>query len=135
MKRYRFPVISLLLVACLFGFHAWSQTMVRVQQLSTAIIPPSIITVSNGAQYVFTASTVRADGRVLFRSMQNTGTNAVIYAIGSVASTSSYHGVIAGGSAVRDGLGSVVDLSRYPGQISVITESGTSTIAIVELQQ
>jgi len=132
----KFLAISLSVVAVFFAFNLYSQSFVRIDDASRTVVAPSIVTVTTDAQYVFTANTTYLNfGRVLKRAIQNTGTNAVLYAIGSVASTSNYHGILAGGTAVRDGLGSVVDLSSYPGQVSIVTESGSSTVALVELQQ
>jgi hypothetical protein len=134
MKRTSF-VYSAIFVACLLVWNLTGQPFVRVDALSTNVVAPHVVTVTTDAQYVFTASTVRADGRVIARVIQNTGTVPVLYAIGSVASTTSYHGILAGGNAIRDGLGSVVDLSKYSGQVSLITASGSSTVCLVELQQ
>jgi len=128
-------IVGLLLVASWLIVNLTGQPFVRVDNLSTSVVAPQIVTVTGTAQYVFTASDVRTQGRVFVRTIQNTGTSPVLYAIGSVASASSYHGVIAAGSTARDGLGSVVDLSRFPGRVPVVTESGTSTICLVELQQ
>jgi hypothetical protein len=112
-------------------------TMVKVNQTAEQIAAPSIITVTTTPQTLFTTNSSRSGGRVLFRSIQNTGTQPVLYALnsGGTVSTVSYHGVVAGGSGSRDGLGSIVDLSRVPYPVTVATESGTTTIAIIELTQ
>jgi hypothetical protein len=112
-------------------------TMVKVNQAAESIAAPQIITVTTTPQTLFTTNGSRTSGRVLFRSIQNTGTQPVLYALnsGGTVTTASYHGVIAGGSGTRDGLGSIVDLSRIPYPVTVATESGTTTIAIIELTQ
>lgn len=115
----------------------YSQPFVRVDQVSRAVSAPSVVTVTGTAQYVFTTNPSVTDGRVLSRTIQNTGTAPVLYAIGTVVSSTNYHGVLAGGLADRDGLGSLLDLSRFPGRVSVMVEGEevTGTVALVELTQ
>jgi hypothetical protein len=135
MKRSSALFYIGLTALCILTYNVIPQSLVRVQHIAEAVSAPSVVTVSGTAQYVFTATAVRDGGRVVCRTIQNCGTNAVFYAIGAVATTSAYHGIIAGGSSVKDGLGSVVDLSRYTGQVSLITASGSSDCALTELTQ
>lgn len=137
MKRPSFPILVLLisLAVAVLTWRIVGQPFVRIDAISRSVVAPQVVTVTTAAQYVFTSNPSHDAGRVVSRYMQNTGTVPVIYAIGSVASTTSYHGILAAGTVVRDGLGSGVDLSRYPGQVSVVTASGSSTVCLVELQQ
>jgi hypothetical protein len=109
---------------------------VRVDELARQVDPPSVVTVTTNAQTVITGNTATGEGRVLLRTVQNTGTNAVLFAINATVSLTNYHGILAGGVAVRDGLGSVLDLSRAgTAYLSVMTASGTSVVAIANLTQ
>lgn len=108
---------------------------VRLNHLATDVSSPSVITVTTNAQTLFSERLSGSDGRVLLRTMQNTGTKAVIFAIGSTVSLTNYHGILAAGSVARDGLGSVVDLRNWRGTISVMTETGTSTVSLMEMIQ
>ena len=61
-----------------------------------------------------------AEDTVAMRFLQNCGTNAVKVAIGdTAASTDYFHFIIAGGNAEDDGLGSIVDVSKYKGAVTV----------------
>ena len=110
---------------------------VVIQQKAEAYTAPRLLTVTNAAvTTVFTANQSVTRGRVLYRSIQNTGTNAFLYLIGSTnVSSTNFTGVVAGGLAVRDGRGSIVDLSRVPWPVSLTTESGATTVSVVELTQ
>jgi hypothetical protein len=112
--------------------------LVRVNAKAEAVAVPQILAVSNAVVTVFGTNNSTSGGRVLLRTLQNTGTNAVLYLINpsSTVSSTNYHGVLAGGVAVRDGLGSVLDLSKVPYPVSLITESANgTTVAVVELTQ
>ena len=110
---------------------------VVIQQKAEAYTAPRLLTVTNALiTTVFTANQSVTRGRVLYRSIQNTGTNAFLYLINSTnVSSTNFTGVVAGGSAVRDGRGSIVDLSRVPWPVSLTTESGATTVSVVELTQ
>jgi len=110
---------------------------VVIQQKAEAYMAPRLLTVTNALiTTVFTANQSVTRGRVLYRSIQNTGTNAFLYLINSTnVSSTNFTGVVAGGSAVRDGRGSIVELSRVPWPVSLTTESGATTVSVVELTQ
>ena len=116
---------------------ASGQVQVQIQQKAEAYTAPKLLTVTNGpVTTVFTTNNVLTHGRILYRGIQNTGTNAFLYLIGSTnVSSTNFTGVVAGGLAVRDGRGSIVDLSRVPWPVSLTTESGATTISVVELTQ
>jgi hypothetical protein len=101
---------------------------------ATAVSAPQIVTVTSTAvSTVFSLNPSLGVGRPILRTVQNTGTQPVLYLINSTnVSTTSYHGVLAAGQANRDGLGTVLDLSKVPFPVSFITESGSTTIAVVE---
>jgi len=112
--------------------------LVRVNAKAEAVAAPQILTVSNAVVTVFGTNNSTSGGRVLLRTFQNTGTNALLYLINptNAVSSTNYHGVLAGGVSVRDGLGSVLDLSKVPYPVSLITESANgTTVAVVELTQ
>lgn len=134
----RHPWMALLILASLAAAGvalAQNFPFVRIHDLSETVAPPQILTVTTTPQTVFVSNPSRTDGRVLMRTIQNVGTIAVLYAINATAATTNYHGIIAGGVNQRDGLGSVVDLGRVRGSISVVTEAGTSTICLTEQTQ
>jgi hypothetical protein len=109
---------------------------VQVQHLAEGVSAPQVVTVTTNVVTVYSNRTGVAYGRVLGRTIQNCGTNAFLYLIGSTnVSATNYHGVVAGGSAVRDGLGSILDLSRVTAPVSMRCESGTTEIAVIELTQ
>lgn len=107
----------------------------REHHLALSVSSPNVVTVTTTPQTVFTQNLALTDGRVLVRTLQNTGTTPVLYAIGATVTGTAYHGILAGGSVAKDGLGTVLDLSRVRGTVSLMTESGTSTVAVVELTQ
>lgn len=83
-----------------------------VAQILT-ILPPQLFT-ATGAETIFPS-----ESNTALRFLQNCGTNVVYVAIGSVASTTNFHFIVAGGSAADDGLGSLIDVSKYKGAVSV----------------
>ena len=120
-----------------FCFPAMGQVSVKVNQKADAYSGVQLLSVTNSAvTTVFSANASVTMGRVLYRGIQNTGTNAFLYLIGSTnVSSTNFTGIVAGGQAVRDGLGSIVDLSRAPWPVSLKTESGGTTVTAVELTQ
>ncbi len=63
--------------------------------------------------------------------MQNCSATAVKYKIGSeIQGADDFHGILAGGSAQDDGLGSVVNLSNIQEAIYVAAVSGSVRVAI-----
>lgn len=87
------------------------KALVVAQKLD--VIPPQLFT-ATGAETVF-----EDENGVAMRFLQNCGTNAVYVAINSVASPANFHFIIAGGSVADDGLGSIVDVSKYKGSVSI----------------
>ena len=126
---------GLFLLLAVYPSLAQPSALVREHHLAETVAAPSLVTVSSTPQSVFATNNAIAAGRVLLRTIQNCGTNAVLYAIGTTVATTNYHGVLAGGAAVRDGLGTVLDVSRIKVPVSLMTESGTSVCALVELTQ
>ena len=116
---------------------ATAQQIVEVQQKAEAYSGVQLLTItSTSVTTVWTNNPSATRGRVLYRGIQNTGTNAFLYLIGSTnVSSTNFTGVVAGGAATRDGLGSIVELSRAPWLISVKTETGQTTVSAVELTQ
>ena len=130
-------IMGLVAGVMLAAVAASGQVQVQVQQKAEAYTAPKLLTVTNGpVTTVFTTNNVLTHGRILYRGIQNTGTNAFLYLIGSTnVSSTNFTAVVAGGLAVRDGRGSIVDLSRVPWPVSLTTESGATTISVVELTQ
>ncbi len=114
-------------------------TLVRLNNIAQAVSAPSINQVLPGSTNIvtlFALNTAEFDGRTILRTVQNTGLCPVLYSINTTnISTTNYHGVLAGGSAARDGLGSVLDLSNIPFPVSFYTETATGVLAVVELTQ
>jgi len=129
--------MGIMVLALAAGIASSLGQAVVIQQKAEAYMAPRLLTVTNALiTTVFTANQSVTRGRVLYRSIQNTGTNAFLYLIGSTnVSSTNFTGVVAGGSAVRDGRGSIVELSRVPWPVSLTTESGATTVSVVELTQ
>lgn len=100
------------------------------ETVSTPIILNAI---STGATNILATRTNDPAGRTLFRTLQNVSTIPVLYALGTNASLSNYHGILPPGTTNRDGRGLVVDISPWRGPVSIVTESGTGTVSAVEL--
>lgn len=111
--------------------------LVRVNQLGTGVSAPLLVTVTNNAVVtVLSTNESTTAGRVVLRTIQNVGTNPVLYCIASTnVSPTNFHGVLAGGSGMRDGLGSLLDVSRVPWPISLKCETGFTVIAVTEVTQ
>lgn len=120
-----------------FCFPALGQPSVKVNQKAEAYSGVQLLSLSTNVTTVWATNNLSSTtGRVLYRGIQNTGTNPFLYLIGSTnVSATNFTGVAAGGQAVRDGLGSIVDLSRVPWPVSLKTESGETTASAVELTQ
>lgn len=133
-----FAFIAVLgLVAATVGppYDAGGGGYVRVNHLAVNINTPAPITVGTEPVTIMTERISGAQGRVLVRTVQNTGTVPVLFAIGSTVSATTYHGVLAGGAVAKDGLGSILDLSNWRGTVSFMTESGETTLAPMEMTQ
>jgi hypothetical protein len=140
--KTKFPILGLLLGCCLFlclgSQKACAQsTLVKIQGKAEGFSLPLVLTISStNITTLFSTNQATSLGRILLRTVQNTGTNACLYTIGVTnVSGTNYHGVLAGGSALRDGLGSILNLQHVPWPVSFTTESGTTTIAAIELTQ
>ena len=117
---------------------AYSQASMKIQQKAEAYAGPQLLTItSTNVTTIWPTNNPSVTlGRVLYRSIQNTGTNAFLYLINSTnVSATNFTGVAAGGAAVRDGLGGIVDMSKIPWPVSLKTESGSTTISVTELTQ
>ena len=124
-------------LALALALPALGQASVEVNQKAEAYSGVQLLSVTNTTPTTaFSTNTSTTTGRVLCRSIQNVGTNAFLYLIGSTnVSATNFTGVVAGGAALRDGLGSILDLSRVPWPVYMKTESGSTTVSAVELTQ
>ena len=141
--------LGLVMGLALLALTSYGQASVKIQQKAEAYSGVLLLTITNTvATTIWTnANNSVTQGRILYRGIQNTGTNAFLYLIvgpnlaGSTnaaltnVSSTNYTGVVAGGLATRDGVGGIVDLSKVPWPVSVITESGVTAISAVELTQ
>jgi len=114
-------------------------TLVRLNNIAKTVSSPLVQSVPPGTNNIvtlFSLNTAEFDGRTILRTVQNTGICPVLYSINTTnVSTTNYHGILACGSAARDGLGSVLDLSNIPFPVSFYTETATGVLAVVELTQ
>lgn len=95
------------------------------QKLNVAA--PRLVTgLANVVTEVFTAKQ-----GVAFRMIQNCGTTAVKVAVNTDVDATSFHFVLAACSAQDDGLGSVQDLSRFEGRVT-ITSTGAYRVCTFE---
>lgn len=89
------------------------------------VINPTNIVLADGLLF-------EAENRTSIKFAQNCGTNAVKYKIGSdLTGPDDFHGILAGGSAEDDGLGSVLDLSKIQEAIYILAVTGTPRVATV----
>ncbi len=83
-----------------------------------------------------TAAGVVADKAtgVAFRQIQNCGIVPVKYLIdnNALCTANNFHGVLAAGSAVDDGLGSVLQFNITGDRISVFVDSGAVRVCVLE---
>lgn len=131
---------QMLLFLCAWCAQAADGPLVRVNHLGDTVTSPAAgigyTNVTTSVLTLFSTNASRSADRVLFRQVQNMGTVPVMYAINSTnVLTNSLHGVIAAGTAIRDGLGGRVDLSAFPYPISFRTASGNADIAVIEVRQ
>lgn len=95
-------------------FRTWDELMKNqlvAQHLD--VLPPNIKT-GTGAEDAFPV-----EEGVAMRFMQNCGLEPVKVCIGDTATADVFHFILAGCSAVDDGLGSIVDVSKYKGKVSI----------------
>lgn len=105
----------------------------NISQVATVTAKaPQLLTITAVATSV-PAMTNSLFGATVTRTIQNCGTVPIYYCLGGTASSTNYHGILAGGVAEKDGLGSVVNISAWPGAVSLKTEAGTATVVITEL--
>lgn len=122
-------------------FGAWA----RVNQLATEASVPRVYTISNSAAtMVFGTNGEAQAGRTIVRVIQNTGTNPVYFVLGSTnvplslrtnISPTNYHGILAGGQSMRDGLGSVGNFSHTWFPIYLRSVTNTTEVSVIELTQ
>lgn len=128
----------ILLLACLVT--ASAQVMVRVDGTGNAVSSPlpgiGYTNIGTSALTLFSTNASRSAGRVIFREVRNMGTVPIMYAVNNTnVATNSLHGVIAAGTAIRDGLGGKVDFTAVPYPITFRTATGNADIAILEVTQ
>lgn len=98
--------------------------MANVNARYIVINPPALVTADG---QLFAAET-----RTSIKFAQNCGTTAVKYKIGSaMIGADDFHGILAGGSAEDDGLGSVIDFSKIQDAIYIEAVTGTPRVATV----
>lgn len=98
--------------------------MANVNARYIVINPPALVTADG---QLFAAET-----RTSIKFAQNCGTTAVKYKIGSeITGADDFHGILAGGSAEDDGLGSVIDFSKIQDAIYIEAVTGTPRVATV----
>lgn len=69
---------------------------------------------------------------VILRRIQNCSTAVLKWGIG-VCTADQFHGILVGGSATDDGLGSAQDLSNIPGRVFVYSP-GAVRVALIEVR-
>jgi hypothetical protein len=133
---YPNPIVIILALLAAGVVAVMAQSYVKVDHLAKAVKAPQVLTIGTSVTLVFTNNESTTEGRIIVRTLQNTGTVPLLYAINqSDVTTASYHGVIAPGSVARDGLGSIVDFSHIPYRVAVKTESSSTTVALVDITQ
>jgi hypothetical protein len=130
MKTILPTILGLILASAIYFGIAATITGPAGESLSTPIVTNAV---SGSATTILTNRVGDPAGYTLVRTLQNVGTVAVLYALGTNASTSSYHGILRGGTTNRDGTGGTVDLSHWRGLVTIITEGGTGTVSATEL--
>lgn len=93
------------------------------------IAPPFVKTLSAGV--AFTIYDRTQNQKLLEGALQNVGTNPVLYCYNDDCTATMYHGVLAGGSAAKDGLGSVLNLDftkRNITKLSLYSVAGTDVV-------
>lgn len=139
-NRRRPKRASLLLCGLLLGCVAvfcMADGYFKQDKLAATVAAPNLVAVSNAPVTIFSTNASVTDGRILSRTIQNVGTNPVLWLINSTnVSNTNYDGVIAAGTTNRDGKGGTLDVSSIPYPISLITESTAgTTVSAVELTQ
>ena len=77
---------------------------------------------------------LKTNARRIQAIIQNNSTVACLILLGSgTVSTTNYHFSLAPASANRDGKGGSLVVDNYVGEISAITESGSTILSVVEL--
>lgn len=115
---------------------------------SVRIDPPRIVTLTGASDVVFDARPVDAAAqpgsphanagkfrdkrKVAKLLLHNLGTHQMYYGLNTNVTTEVFHDVFAGGSAVKDGLGSLVSLSQdQPDWVTVIGTAGEKVAVII----
>lgn len=119
---------------------ASAQVFVRIANQGETVSAPTAgigyTNIGTSAITLFSTNASRSAGRVLMREVRNMGTVPVMYAINNTnVATNSLHGVLAAGTAIRDGLGGVRDFSAVPFPITFRTATGNADVSILEVTQ
>lgn len=147
MKLFCSALLALALCGFAFESEAAAGSWVRITHTVTEVSPPQVLIISNNVIKVFGTNVSDTTGRSFLRTIQVTGTNALYYIIGSETNAAftfnqltnvtatNYHGILAGGNAPRDGLGSVLDVSGTTLPIYVRAVTNATEISVVEYTQ
>lgn len=97
---------------------------------------PRVVTLTGNSDIVFDArssSTLGDQQPVRKLTLHNLGANKMYYAMNQACGSTvgTYHDILAGGSAVLDGLGSLVDLSNDQPQFVTVKGTAGELIAVV----
>ena len=95
-------------------------------QKGTVVLPPNIV-IANGV------CVTKRQG-VAFRQIQNCGTTVVKYLIdnANLCTALNFHGILAAGSAVDDGLGSILQFNINGDRISILGVGGDPRVCVLE---
>lgn len=95
-------------------------------QPGVVVLPPNIVTVNGQA--------LAKKPYCAFRQLQNCGTNAVKFLVDNVndCTENNFHGILAGGSAQDDGLGSVVNFGVTGDRVTIFSTAGSHRVCVFE---
>lgn len=97
---------------------SWELALGQVATQNGVVVRPPRIVTANG-------EVLAKQSRAAFRQIQNCGTNAVKFLIDNVnaCTADNFHGILAGGSATDDGLGSVVNFGITGDRVTIYAAS------------